>query len=94
MGDEKVRNWLTSFVLSTIFGLFVTMPIQVNCWRREFVFELEYFEKALISIYKIKKVFLMTSIYVFVCSKYDESQDIENDFNDSTNEPINRKVFL
>ena len=36
----------------------------------------------------------MTSIYVFVCSKYDENQDIENDFNDSTNEPINRKVFL
>ncbi len=36
----------------------------------------------------------MTSFYVFVCSKYDESQDLENDFNDSTNEPINGKVFL
>jgi hypothetical protein len=30
MGDKKVQNWLVSLFMSTVFGMFVTLPIQVK----------------------------------------------------------------
>ncbi len=30
MGDDKVKNWLVSVTISTLFGFFVTLPIQVK----------------------------------------------------------------
>jgi hypothetical protein len=30
----------------------------------------------------LKKIILMTTILACICGKYDESQDLENDFND------------
>ena len=35
----------------------------------------------------------MTAFYVCVCRKYDERQDLENDFRDN-NEPLNIKVIF
>jgi hypothetical protein len=29
MGDDRVKNWLTSLIISILFGFFVTLPIQV-----------------------------------------------------------------
>jgi len=29
MDDDRVKNWLTSLIISTLFGFFVTLPIQV-----------------------------------------------------------------
>jgi len=30
LGDDKVKNWLVSLTISTLFGFFVTLPIQVK----------------------------------------------------------------
>jgi hypothetical protein len=30
IGDDRVKNWLVSLTISTLFGLLVTLPIQVN----------------------------------------------------------------
>ena len=30
MGDENVQNWLVSLIISTLFGMFITLPIQVR----------------------------------------------------------------
>jgi len=35
----------------------------------------------------------MTTIYVCVCRKYNERQDLENDFKDN-NEPLNINVII
>jgi hypothetical protein len=44
MGDERVKNWLVSLTISTLFGFLVTLPIQVikknllsNVQRKHFV---------------------------------------------------------
>jgi hypothetical protein len=29
MGDDRVKNWLASLIISTLFEFFVTLPIQV-----------------------------------------------------------------
>jgi hypothetical protein len=29
IGDDRVKNWLVSLIISTLFGFFVTLPIQV-----------------------------------------------------------------
>jgi len=28
--DDRVKNWLVSLTISTLFGFLVTLPIQVN----------------------------------------------------------------
>jgi len=30
IGDDRVKNWLVSLTISTLFGFLVTLPIQVN----------------------------------------------------------------
>ena len=30
MGDNKVKNWLASLCISTFFGMFLTLPIEVK----------------------------------------------------------------
>jgi hypothetical protein len=32
IGDDQVKNWFVSFTISTLFGLLVTLPIQVNIY--------------------------------------------------------------
>jgi len=32
IGDDRVKNWLVSLTISTLFGLLVTLPIQVNIY--------------------------------------------------------------
>ncbi len=29
IGDDRVKNWFVSLTISTLFGLLVTLPIQV-----------------------------------------------------------------
>jgi hypothetical protein len=30
MGDNKVKNWLAALFISTFFGMFLTLPIEVK----------------------------------------------------------------
>jgi hypothetical protein len=29
LGDDRVNNWLASLIISSLFGFFITIPIQV-----------------------------------------------------------------
>jgi hypothetical protein len=40
-----------------------------------------------------KKITLMTAIFSVICGKYDENQDLENDFKDKHG-PLNKHVFF
>jgi len=44
-------------------------------------------------LFFLQKIILMTTIFACFCVKYDESQDLENDFKDKHG-PLNKKVFI
>jgi hypothetical protein len=33
IGDDNAKSWLVSFIISTFFGIFVTLPIQVKNFK-------------------------------------------------------------
>ena len=88
IGDDRVKNWLVSLTISSLFGFLVTLPIQVIlknicCIMLVKITNFSFYNK----------IILMTTIFACICGKYDESQDLENDSKDKHG-PLNKKVIF
>ena len=76
-GDEKVRKWITSLLVSFLTSVLLTQPIQVNTVSDylpvDFVLNINSL---------LEKVMLVALFFVLILRKYNESDDFENDHED------------
>jgi polycystin 1L2 len=75
-GNEMVTKWITSIVVSLFTSVFLTQPIKVNGTFIFLVFILSKFKKRFTLILKIAVV---TFIFVTLCRKFDDKNDLDND---------------